>query len=295
MALNEGHVGDANGREERDPRIERLYRETARDEPPARIDSAILAAARREAGAGPRPLAQRLRRWHLPVSIAAIVMVSVSVVVLMQEEESKRDREPVIPAIPAPADKLAAPPALRTPPEAAKEAMQRELESPSSPRRPSRDDREAAARSGVTAGSRAEPASPAAAGVGRLEASAGKPAPQPFVAAPAPAEEQRTASTAADAAMTSGLESAPAAANQPLASRPRAEARRAAPVAGAMATKSVEQDRLPAWQGFEKEPPEKWLARIEKLKALGLEAEAQEMLSEFKHRFPEHPLPPGLK
>lgn len=276
MALNEGHVEEANGREERDPRIERFYREAARDEPPARIDAAILAAARREAGAGPRPLAQKFSRWHLPVSIAAVVMVSVSVVILMQEEESKRDHEPVIPAIPAPAAKPAAPPAPRTPPEAAKETVQRGLESPASPRRPSRDDREAAA-------------------VGRAAAPAGKPAPQPFVAEPSPANEERAAPSAADAAKAGTMESAPAAASQPQATRLRAEARRSAPVGGAMAMKSAEQDRPPAWQGFEKELPEKWLAEIEKLKALGHEVEAQEMLSEFKRRFPEHPLPPGLK
>jgi hypothetical protein len=66
-------------------------------------------------------------------------------------------------------------------------------------------------------------------------------------------------------------------------------------MARAMQAKPPEQDRLPAWQGYEKEPPQKWLVRIEELKRQGRAAEAEEMLSEFKRRFPEHPLPLGAK
>jgi hypothetical protein len=62
-----------------------------------------------------------------------------------------------------------------------------------------------------------------------------------------------------------------------------------------MAAKPPEQDRLPVWHGFENEPPQKWLVRIEEFKRQGRAAEAEEMLSEFKRRFPEHPLPLGAK
>jgi hypothetical protein len=62
-----------------------------------------------------------------------------------------------------------------------------------------------------------------------------------------------------------------------------------------MAAKPAEQDRLPVWHGFEKEPPQKWRARIEELRRQGRAAEAEEMLSEFKRRFPELPLPPDSK
>ena len=64
---------------------------------------------------------------------------------------------------------------------------------------------------------------------------------------------------------------------------------------GAIAEKPPEEDRLPVWHGFEKELPQKWLVRIEELKRQGRAAEAEEMLSEFKRRFPEHPQPPGSK
>jgi hypothetical protein len=66
-------------------------------------------------------------------------------------------------------------------------------------------------------------------------------------------------------------------------------------MARGMQTKPPEQDRLPAWHGFEKEPPRKWLEKIEELKRQGRVAEAEEMLAEVKRRFPEFPLPPDSK
>jgi len=86
MALNESNADGA----ERDPRLERLYRDAAREAPPAHLDSAILAAARREVRARPRPVSTVLRRWRVPVSIAAVVILSVSLVTLVQEEGGER-------------------------------------------------------------------------------------------------------------------------------------------------------------------------------------------------------------
>lgn len=277
MALNEGEMGASNGRAERDPRIERLYRETRREEPPARLDAAILAAARREVGAGPRSLASKLRRWHVPVSIAAVVMVSVTLVILMEEEEGKRNGLPPVRAVPA---------------EVAQESMERQIAATPSPPRESRDDKKPVSKSEVALSSRPEPGLPAAAGTGTAGTPAGKKVQEPSLAAPLHAEEERVQ---ADLATGGRLASTPAAPGEPRAARPRVEARRSAPVAGAIAMKSVEQDRPPVWEGLEKAPPEKWLARIEELKAQGRGPEVEEMLAEFKRRFPEHPLPPGLK
>ena len=55
------------------------------------------------------------------------------------------------------------------------------------------------------------------------------------------------------------------------------------------------RERVPVWHGLEKEPPQKWLERIGELKRQERAAEAEEMLAEFKRRFPDHPLPPGLQ
>ena len=259
MALNDDHREDANGRAERDPRIERLYREAARQGPPAHLDAAILAAARREAGAGPRSLASKLRRWQVPISIAAVVVVSASLVILMQEEEGKRDEAAAVQAIPAPADQPAAPPAPDAPPAIAKEAMRRAPEAT------------------VSAGDLASPA--------------GKQLPQPFLGAPATAEQEPLARSAAGRATAERAAGAQPVPSDVQSAPPDAEFRQVAPVAGALATKPLEQDRPPVWQGFEKEPPEKWLQRIEELRVQGREPEAQEMLAEFRRRFPEHPLP----
>ena len=43
--------------------LDRAYASAAREEPPARLDAAILAAAHREAGARPRALGSMLRAW----------------------------------------------------------------------------------------------------------------------------------------------------------------------------------------------------------------------------------------
>jgi hypothetical protein len=72
---------------DRDPALDRAYREFARDEPPARLDDAIRAAARREVGARPQPAGGGgLRAWRVPVSIAAMLVVGVSLVTLVREE-----------------------------------------------------------------------------------------------------------------------------------------------------------------------------------------------------------------
>ena len=291
MALNGDHREDANGRAERDPRIERLYREAARQEPPAHLDAAILAAARREAGAGPRSLASTLRRWQVPISIAAVVVVSASLVILMQEEEGKRDEAAAVQAIPAPADQPAALPAPDAPPAIAKEAMRRAPEATVSARPALRDDRETPASSEVPARPRPEAAAPASPGAGDLASPAGKQLPQPFLGAPATAEQEPLARSAAGRATADRAAGAQAVPSDVQSAPPDAEFRQVAPVAGALATKPLEQDRPPVWQGFEKEPPEKWLQRIEELRVQGREPEAQEMLAEFRRRFPEHPLP----
>lgn len=67
-----------------DAEVSRRYRQIAGDQPPADLDAAILAAARREVGAGPR---KRMHAWHLPLSLAAVVVLSVSLVTLMNERD----------------------------------------------------------------------------------------------------------------------------------------------------------------------------------------------------------------
>ena len=79
--------------EDSDPRLTRRYQELARAEPPARLDAAILGAAREAA----QP---RLRRWYVPVSVAAVVMLSVTVALQLQIDPANMQSE--IAAVPPP-------------------------------------------------------------------------------------------------------------------------------------------------------------------------------------------------
>jgi outer membrane biosynthesis protein TonB len=85
-----------------DPKVSRKYRELGAEEPPRALDDAILAAASRQA----RPWT---RRWAIPLSLAAVVMLSVTVTLRLQHEQpgiespmpQVKAKEPV-PATPAP-------------------------------------------------------------------------------------------------------------------------------------------------------------------------------------------------
>jgi hypothetical protein len=89
---------------ERDPRIARLLAAAGGEEPPAALDAAILAAARRGADARPQlvggdghasiPPLRAKRNWYMPVSIAAVLVLSVSLVTLVHEEKGDELAQP---------------------------------------------------------------------------------------------------------------------------------------------------------------------------------------------------------
>ena len=83
-----------NDDEPGDARLSQLYRESGAPEPPATIDQAILAAARREAHARPRRIGAWLREWRVPMSIAATFVVSATLVMVVVEEGGHRIEEP---------------------------------------------------------------------------------------------------------------------------------------------------------------------------------------------------------
>ncbi|MGH8689021.1 MAG: hypothetical protein ACREVQ_15060 [Burkholderiales bacterium] len=68
---------------EHDTRVSAAYRELGADAPPAQLDAAVLAAARRR-----RP------RWAVPVSVAAVVVLGLGVVLRVQRE-APQPAEPV--------------------------------------------------------------------------------------------------------------------------------------------------------------------------------------------------------
>ena len=80
---------------ERDAMLTAIYRTAGQAAPPAALDAAILAAARREVGARPRPAGFSFGgSWRTSLSIAAVLVLSVSLVTLMREEASELTAPP---------------------------------------------------------------------------------------------------------------------------------------------------------------------------------------------------------
>jgi len=276
MTVNDRNSGGLPGAEERDSRLDRLYREAERAGPPAHLDAALLAAARREVGARPRPLASALRKWRVPVSIAALVVLSVSLVTLVREEggDELMKVAPGTPPAPKPSG-MAPPPAQPAQADAARPSPPAPAARPEPARPAPRDDRRADAQAEL--GTMAD-------------------RPQPFLAAPR-VEERAAGSPQAAPDMEDGAMRAPAAmarrsAKSVASGAPAAEVESARMMAGSAQSGVPGQGKAPPWQGYEKEPPQKWLDRIAELRRQGETAVAGEMLAEFKRRFPDHPLPP---
>jgi hypothetical protein len=328
MALNDDIRNAAAGSEERDPGLARVYGAAARDEPPAHLDAAILAAARREVGARPRPLAA-LRAWRVPLSLAAVVVLSVSLVTLMHEEGGDELYQSARPDIPR-----AAPPAAPAP-------------------QPSEDTPKAAAKGTPPAGQRAPRADapanrpPETQDRARLEVlkrsqemgssqapePVPRPEPKPFQGAPESRVVERPASPPPPLDDAARVEMpgtaaemrrppAPQAGSAPRAMRSERDtsaredsAGSAMAGAAAPAPRAAEAPRGPGELAAQRresapvlqprvaamareldaEPPEKWLERIHALRREGQAAEARDLLAEFKRRYPAHPLPPELQ
>ncbi|HXH71502.1 MAG TPA: hypothetical protein VNI58_01635, partial [Mariprofundaceae bacterium] len=71
--------------------ISRLYRQSRIEEPPMRLDSAILREARHSVE--PKP-GFRLRAWLLPIASTAVVLLAVTVVIQMQQQPKIMAPEP---------------------------------------------------------------------------------------------------------------------------------------------------------------------------------------------------------
>ena len=69
--------------EHEDPELSERYRALGREEPPQSLDAKILAAARARPG---------LRRWAVPLSVAAVIILSVTVTLEMQRERAQPEK-----------------------------------------------------------------------------------------------------------------------------------------------------------------------------------------------------------
>jgi hypothetical protein len=324
-----GHDGAAGADPPRDPVLDRAYAAGANEEPPARLDAAILAAARREAGAGPRRLGSAVRAWRGPMALAAVLVLSVSVVLLLREEGADRlDQLPPSAAPPAPdsnrysepaasaklesapgvtagdvvpqiRDAPAQPPpaAMRGPPAAAEApppALRPFVEPPPAPA----ELRAAPAAPPSQAGSLAKETDSGPAAGARDRAATMERELQAQRAPVPKAESAPASSPPGETPAPPAVAAAPDAATG-LLGRSQAPPRRALPDSANRMEQRPRDDIAavaprPAWQGFERQPPEKWLERVEELRRAGRGEEAREMLVEFRRRFPQHPVPPFL-
>ncbi len=236
-----------------DTDLSQRYREASTEVPPATIDAAILAAARRQAqshAARPDPW---WRRWMMPASVMTTMVLAVSIALLMEREPTTSEDKTVdrvarpTAAFPAPAAESAkakAAPASRSeaglkdsfPPPA---TLPREL--PSSQDQPTR----------------------------------------PFAAPPAPAESFPAPAPTTD----SDDIMAPAAIPE---LRERAVGRSAGAASmGAPAAAKAESVR----QNSAQRSPEDWLEEIRRLKQAGREQEAAAEVAAFRKAYPDVPVP----
>lgn len=244
---------DNNQPESADP--SRAYRALPNEEPGPALDAAILAAARRETARPARPWFQR---WQVPLSVAALVMVSATLTLMVSREERRHEAgplssspdtvtdraspEPVAkPTAPAPA-----PPAEGEPAKILKK--DRPPESASSP-----------------------PAVPAPGEVPQAESRAASPTPAP------PQEE----------------DPAPRALSKP---EPVAPEMLRAPAAAGRSSQELQMEAAASpGDSAETASPDMWIQRILQLQREGKITEAMASLERFKARFPQYSLPPELQ
>lgn len=220
-----------------DSELRRLYREGSRDEPGADLDSAILAAAHREVDA--RPGRRVFRAWGIPLSAAAVLMLSATLtLVVFQEPDS---------------------PATI-----------------SSPQAPAEEKADSVHRDEQALAQKDEP-KPAVTTKQDEPKPAASPSQEQALLKEADKERpDRERGTSADR-YDEDRKHEP----QNKEAEDSLSAVRSAPSPAAQSAKSSAE-----------EPPEQWIARIEKLRAEGRIDEARASFAEFSRRYPEYALPP---
>ena len=261
--------------EPQDREVSRLYKDAGTPEPPRQIDEAILAASRRAAGSRPQPTwSGRVWRSRVPVALAATVLLSFTVTLMVLQDSREFDTVPLA-KIAGTADEHAKP--APSPPSEARSAPQTDI----------RRDRGTESL-GLAEGSNAN--RPGFVFVPPSEAV--RAAPDPLDArqraqdSPEPAEVRRARESESRAAAqpAPARPSAPAAAASPRRETGPQVSDRANGQAGGVAASEAKERR-----------PEKWIEDIRRLKAQGKTEEADRDLAEFKKRYPEHRLPEDLR
>src|SRR5258706_187817 len=259
--------------DERDPKVSAAYRALGAEEPPRALDDAILAAARRKAGAGPAPLAQRTgrQRWYAPLATAAVLVLSVAMTLNMQSERPGIESPVPQAAAPAPAADRAV--AKQSEPEADTRAKL-EVAAPV-----------AAEKSTLTQRKATRPAAVADARVTRSKDDAAAGEPKPFMA-----EKPALAGSASSEVSRNVAPSAAGSMSQPLEKRAESADRadRGAGAAPAAAPARLQAQKVA-------DTPERELERIADLRAQGKHDEADKALAEFRKRNPDYRISEAMR
>ena len=265
--------------------LRRQYRATSQEEPPRQLDEAIRAAARRAVRARPGDFWMGAS-WRIPASVAAVVVVSLTLAVMVGRhspqpalESEQRAPEPGL-GVGAPKDRAEdATPAYRVSKEKAGASPTRRA-APMGPKREevpaSHDVAEPAAVEEVGRPAAAESKSSARTGMELPVESArvAAPASPPAAAPPAAAVETNLVPV------------------EPEAAAAKAKAEKAVPTQAlarkrAQATSPETDSSATPWE----KDPQAWLAQIENLRAMGHNQDAVVSFRAFRSRYPEYQLP----
>jgi hypothetical protein len=295
-----------------DAKLAAVYRASASEEPPSRLDAAVLREARRvAAGRSSRTRPAWWMPWRVPLAFAAVAVMSVSIALVVEREGGAPvEFEPSVPRSAAPEGAPepapggvrehapdAAPPAAHAPVESPrpKRAEPRaagshtDNERQSEPLRPETR-KEAAAPSAPATKPAADDLRKFRARSSESEAAAELPAPPrspAAMSAPAPAaaaeQSAERRSTRASPPPARAPETQPYAAAKPLAAERSAKVESESPEIAAMIAI------------LDARPASEWRARIATLRREGRMAEAEALAAEFRRRFPDEPLPPDVQ
>jgi len=307
-------------------KLERLYRDTAREEPPPAVDEAIRAAARRAVHARPSLARPALSSsWRLPLSIAAVLVLSVTLTLMLSDRGAH-----------LPATREAAAPAPRAQPPATGRVGRPRPEpavTPLPPRTPLSEPTSAVVPPKLAESTAQEveqmtpPGAPAERNVPPVQQAAAT-APRPSTArtlssedsAPQPSAQAEQTPASNLSRTTSGREAAEArtAAVNPEAEtnampgaqvEPRLQAESRADESAGAPAQSKQRGALPPrasataagatalpsaspgapWEAS----AEAWLKHVDELRGAGRLAEARESFAAFRLRYPEYRLPAG--
>jgi hypothetical protein len=316
-----------------DPALARAWREASGDEPPERVDDAIRAAARRAVQAGPRPAERSfVQRWRVPLSIAALIVVSASLTLMMSERDAHLPLATKVPA-PGPAAEQGAareapaaaaagkpgpPPAraIAREPASAEAARAQRYAPAGGATAPQAAARASGGTQALERKDGGEPAAPAESdslgaapvesphapgSVPSEEVDAPTSAAPPARTEPPPAAREEAAPAGGESARTGGSESTAeprqkreSASDLESIMREPLDSDEEAQPPGRARLKLQARPTAPAALGNAEPAPEQWIERIRELRRQGLAAEAEASLKRFRERYPEFALPADL-